>query len=410
MSTISACRLCGGSDLTNVIDFGQIAFTGVFPESSREQVPLGRLNVLFCSGCSLAQLGDSFPAEILYGDNYGYRSGLNKSMVTHLETTVKRLENVVDLHQGDVVCDIGSNDATLLNSYSVPGLQKIGIDPTISKYWSFYREDSIPVADFFSSKAYFEKLEKKAKIVTSIAMFYDLESPVDFAREVHKIIESDGVWHFEQSYTPWVLRTGSFDTICHEHLEYYTLKTIKVILDQSGFEIVGVSTNAINGGSISVTATPKSKNSREIPVQAKWLLEMEEAHGFNTLTAWQTFSNVVDQHKSDLLRLLMQSNESGQVTLGLGASTKGNVLLQVIGIDQELIPAIGEVNEYKWGRVTPGSNIPIISEKEVIDRRPENVLILPWHFRETFVNNLRPQVELGMKLIFPLPEVEVIGY
>ena len=149
MSTISACRLCGGSNLTNGIDFGQIAFTGVFPASADEEVPFGRLNVLFCDTCSLAQLGESFPAEILYGDNYGYRSGLNKSMVTHLETTVKRLENVFDLHPSDVVCDIGSNDATLLNSYSVPGLQKIGIDPTISKYWTHYEKDSIPVADFF---------------------------------------------------------------------------------------------------------------------------------------------------------------------------------------------------------------------------------------------------------------------
>lgn len=410
MTTISACRLCGGSDLTNVIDFGEIAFTGVFPESASEEVPLGKLNVLFCNGCSLAQLGESFPAEILYGDNYGYRSGLNKSMVTHLETTVKRLENIVDLNPGDVVCDIGSNDATLLNSYSALELQKIGIDPTISKYRHFYKEDSIPVADFFSSNAYFDKLEKKAKVVTSIAMFYDLESPVNFAREIHKIIESDGVWHFEQSYTPWVLRTGSFDTICHEHLEYYTLKTIKWILDQSDFDIIGVSTNAINGGSISVTASPKSQNLRDMPVQAKWLLEMEEVHGFNTLNAWHSFSNVVDQHKSDLLRLLTQSNESGQVTLGLGASTKGNVLLQVMGIDKNLIPAIGEVNEYKWGRVTPGSNIPIISEKELLERKPDNVLILPWHFRETFVKNLRPNVEMGMKLVFPLPEVEVIGY
>ena len=410
MSTISACRLCGSSNLTNVIDFGQIAFTGVFPASADEEVPFGRLNVLFCNTCSLAQLGESFPAEILYGDNYGYRSGLNKSMVTHLETTVKRLENVVDLHPSDVVCDIGSNDATLLKSYSVPGLQKIGIDPTISKYWTHYEKDSIPVADFFSSKAYFDKLEKKAKIVTSIAMFYDLESPVDFAREVHKIIESNGVWHFEQSYTPWVLRTGSFDTICHEHLEYYTLKTIKEILDQSGFDIIGVSTNAINGGSISVTASPKSKNSRQMPVQAKWLLEMEVAHGFNTLTTWLKFSNMVNQHKSDLLRLLTQSDEHGLVTLGLGASTKGNVLLQVMGIDKELIPAIGEVNEYKWGRVTPGSNIPILSEDEVLDRNPDNILVLPWHFRETFVQNLRPKLEAGMKLIFPLPEVEVIGY
>lgn len=410
MSTISACRLCGGSNLESMIDFGSVAFTGVFPKSAEEEIPHGTLEVLFCQDCNLSQLGESFPADQMYGDNYGYRSGLNRSMVTHLETTVKRLQNIVSLSPGDVVCDIGSNDATLLNSYGIPGLKKIGIDPTISKYRDFYDDDSIAVADFFSSIAYFNELEVKAKIVTSIAMFYDLDNPVEFAKEIRKIIQPNGLWHFEQSYTPWVLRTGSFDTICHEHLEYYTLKTIKSILDLSDFDIVGVSTNAINGGSISVTATPKSGGSRNLPIQAKWLLEMEEVHGFNTIAAWQKFSIVVNQHKNDLLNLLSQMHDSGQVTLGLGASTKGNVLLQVMGIDQTLIPAIGEVNDYKWGRVTPGSKIPIISEAEILDQNPNNLLILPWHFRETFVQNLRPKVENGMKMIFPLPEVEVIGY
>jgi len=410
MTTISLCRLCQSSSLTSVIDFGDIAFTGVFPQSANEKVPLGRLNVLFCEECGLAQLGESFPADELYGDNYGYRSGLNKSMVTHLETTVRRLENIISLKFGDVVCDIGSNDATLLNSYQVSGLQKIGIDPTIKKYRDFYRSDTIPVADFFSSDNFFNNLDKKAKIVTSIAMFYDLENPVQFAREIHSILESDGIWHFEQSYTPWVLRTGAFDTICHEHLEYYTLKTIKNILDLSGFDIVGVSTNAINGGSISVTASPRIGNPRALPVHADWLLQMEDAHGFNTVKAWEKFAKIVSSRKNDLLRLLTSLQENNQTTLGLGASTKGNVLLQVMGIDASLIPAIGEVNDYKWGRVTPGSNIPIISEQEVLERNPDNVLILPWHFRETFVKNLRPNVESGMKLIFPLPEVEVIGY
>jgi len=410
MPSISACRLCRGTKLVNVLDFGNVAFTGVFPQNAKEEIPFGKLNVLFCEDCSLAQLGESFPADELYGDNYGYRSGLNKSMVTHLETTVKRLENIRELSPGDIVCDIGSNDATLLNSYQINGIQKIGIDPTISKYGDFYRNDTIPVADFFSASTYFENLEKKAQVVTSIAMFYDLEDPVAFAKDIHSILDHDGIWHFEQSYTPWVLRTGSFDTICHEHLEYYSLKTIKKILDLSEFDIIGVSTNAVNGGSISVTATPKTNMSRDLPVQAKWLLQMEESHGFNTLEAWSKFSQIVERHKHDLLKLLTQLHEDKQVTLGLGASTKGNVLLQVMEIDSNLLPFIGEVNEYKWGRVTPGTNIPIVSEKEILDMKPDNVLVLPWHFRETFVRNLRPNVESGMKMIFPLPEVEIIGY
>jgi hypothetical protein len=410
MTTISACRLCGSAKLANVLDFGNVAFTGIFPKDSEEEIPFGKLNVLFCEECSLAQLGESFPADELYGDNYGYRSGLNKSMVTHLETTVKRLVNICDLSHGDIVCDIGSNDGTLLNSYQTSGICKIGIDPTINKYRDFYRSDTIPVADFFTSSRYFENFERKAKVVTSIAMFYDLEDPVAFAKDIHSILDQDGIWHFEQSYTPWVLRTGSFDTICHEHLEYYSLKTIKRILDLSEFDIIGVSTNAINGGSISVTAMPKTIKSREIPVQAKWLLQMEESHRFNSLEAWSKFSQIVEGHKHDLLKLLTQLNEDKQVTLGLGASTKGNVLLQVMGIDSSLVPFIGEVNEYKWGRVTPGTNIPIVSEEELLEMKPNNVLVLPWHFRETFVKNLRPNVESGMKMIFPLPEVEIIGY
>jgi hypothetical protein len=396
--------------MVSVIDFGSVSFTGVFPQSKEKEVPQGKLNVLFCQFCNLAQLADSFPSNELYGDNYGYRSGLNNSMVNHLENTVRRIENLVPLETGDVVCDIGSNDATLLNSYANSTLEKIGIDPTIIKYREYYKNDTLALADFFSAELYFKHFQKKAKVVTSVAMFYDLENPVQFAKDVHQILDDDGIWYFEQSYTPWVLRTGAFDTICHEHLEYYTLSTIKKILDLSNFDIVGVSTNSINGGSISVTASPRTGKPRLLPVHASWLLSMEEKHGYNSLDAWERFSKTVSNHKLDLLELLTQFKKEEQLTLGLGASTKGNVLLQFMGIGTELLPAIGEVNEYKWGRVTPGTHIPIVSETELLSRNPDNILILPWHFRETFVKALQPRLESGLKLILPLPEIELIGY
>ena len=401
------CRVCAGSSLTEILDFGELALTGVFPRE-HEHVPSGRVRLVLCSKCGLVQLGDTYPPEDMYGDNYGYRSGLNASMVAHLDRIVQRLESRVELKAGDVVLDIGANDGTLLKSYRTAGIERIGIDPTIAKFDDFYPTDITAVADFFSARAFRQVASESARIVTSIAMFYDLEDPVGFARDISECLADDGIWYFEQSYMPWMLRSGAYDTICHEHLEYYSLSVIKEILDRAGLYLIDAATNAVNGGSVSVVA---GKSPGKGPsVYAQWLLGQEESDRVHSPDVWVDFRHRVQARQSALRSLLAQIVGDGKTVMGLGASTKGNVLVLTTPVTSDLVPYVGDVNPYKFGRFLPGSNIPIISEREVLERNPDYLLVLPWHFRETFMTSLADYLAQGGRLIFPLPDLEVVGY
>lgn len=410
MSSIVKCRVCASESITEVLDLGTTAFTGVFPASPEEQIDHGRLSLLVCEGCGLVQLADSFPADVLYGDNYGYRSGLNASMLQHLRRTANRLERLAGLSAGDVVLDIGANDGSLLRSYTTPGITRVGIDPTIAKFREFYDDQTICVADFFNAANFDSVSEQRAKVVTSIAMFYDLEDPVAFACDIRDSLTDDGLWHFEQSYMPWMLRSGAYDTICHEHLEYYSLTTIKRILDDAGMMIVDVATNAVNGGSIAVTAAKANGAWKPASIIPEWLLKEEARNRVHEVATWSAFADTVHSRQSDLHELLTALRDSGKKVMGLGASTKGNVLLQTSGITAELLPYVGDVNPYKFGRFTPGTNIPIISEADVLAMEPDYLLVLPWHFRETFMVTLEPFLARGGRLIFPLPDLEIVGY
>ena len=410
MSTISACRICRSPALVEVLDLGTSALTGVFPTSADEAVPSGRLLLLLCEGCGLVQLADSFPPEQMYGDNYGYRSGLNASMVEHLARTVRRLERLAQTKPGDVILDIGANDSTLLRSYQTPDLIRVGIDPTIRKFRDYYPADIIAVEDFFSARAFQQACDRPADLVTSIAMFYDLEDPVAFAADIRDVLADDGLWHFEQSYMPWMLRSGAYDTICHEHLEYYSLTTIDRILQMVGMRIVDVATNAVNGGSISVTAAKESSSRATDRVLVDWFLAQERRGRIADLQTWQGFAATVRDRQEGLLELLTSLKASGRSVEGLGASTKGNVVLQTTGIGADLVSRIGDVNPYKFGRFMPGTGIPIVSEDEVLASRPDFLLILPWHFRETFMTRLDRYLAEGGHLILPLPDIEILGY
>lgn len=410
MTTISGCRVCRSELVAEVLDLGTTAFTGVFPASPEEKIDHGRLSLLVCEGCGLVQLADSFPADVLYGDNYGYRSGLNASMLQHLRRTANRLERLAGLSAGDVVLDIGANDGSLLRSYTTPGITRVGIDPTIAKFREFYDDETICVADFFNAANFDSVSEQRAKVVTSIAMFYDLEDPVAFASDIRDSLTDDGLWHFEQSYMPWMLRSGAYDTICHEHLEYYSLTTIKRILDDAGMMIVDVATNAVNGGSIAVTAAKANGTWKPASIIPEWLLKEEARNRVHEVATWSAFADTVRSRQRDLHELLTALRDSGKKVMGLGASTKGNVLLQTSGITADLLPYVGDVNPYKFGRFTPGTNIPIISEADVLAMEPDYLLVLPWHFRETFMVTLEPFLARGGRLIFPLPDLEIVGY
>jgi hypothetical protein len=329
-------------------------------------------------------------------------------MVAHLKRKFVALEKLAGLAAGDVVVDIGSNDGTGLKGYETHGLRRIGIDPTGNKFRGYYESGIELVADFFAAKHLAAIGAKPAKLVTSIAMFYDVESPVGFAQEVARVLDKDGLWHFEQSYMPSMLRLCSYDTICHEHLEYYSLGVVKRILDAAGMFVVDVEQNAVNGGSFAVTAAKKGSRWTPNSLIVDWMLEQEERMGLGTPRPYRDFEERVYRHRSDLVRLVDRLAGAGKKIVGYGASTKGNVILQFCGLGPGQIAAIAEVNESKFGRVTPGTHIPIVSEAEAKAMRPDYILLLPWHFKDGILRREEAYRQQGGKFIVPFPEIEIL--
>lgn len=406
---LTQCRLCGGSSLVSVLDLGEQALTGVFPRSSSELVTVGPLEVLRCEQCSLVQLAHTYDATEMYGANYGYRSGLNQSMVDHLQRKVSILESIIDLRPGDVVLDIGSNDATLLRSYRTSGLHLVGMDPTADKFRDFYPTDAQVIPDFFSGQRFLDEAPGKARVITSIAMFYDLDEPTVFAAEVAATLAPDGIWHFEQSYMPSMLRATSYDTVCHEHVEYYSLANIIRILAPAGLKLIDVRFNRINGGSFAVTAAHQACTLQPRQALIDWFISQETRMALSTNSPFDSFRDRVVQHRTDLRQLLSALRSEGSSIIGYGASTKGNVLLQYCGFNPDDLSCIAEVNPDKFGCFTPGTHIPIVSEEEARLSHPDYMLVLPWHFREGIVERERQFIREGGRLIFPLPEIEIVG-
>ena len=405
---IKKCRVCSSDKLNTVLSLGEQYLTGVFPKSIEDDITKGPLELVFCEECTLLQMKHSYSLDEMYGENYGYRSGLNSSMVSHLQQKIHSLEILVKPTNEDLVIDIGSNDATSLKAYS--GIhRKVGIDPTGLKFKEYYTDDITLIPDFFSALA-FNKLfpNEKARIVTSISMFYDLENPIDFVADIESVLANDGIWHFEQSYMPSMLRTNSYDTICHEHLEFYSLKVVKDILERCKLRIVDVQMNAINGGSFAVTACKSTALYSSNLSVINWLLKQEEDMNLGTLQPYEDFQGRVYRHRNNLKELIEALVVDGKKIIGYGASTKGNVLLQFCGLSSQHITCIAEVNEEKFGAFTPGTNIPIVSEKDARAMKPDYFLVFPWHFKHGILEREKEFSEQGGKFIFPLPEIEII--
>jgi len=408
-SEVHECRICGNSRLEPVLDLGNQMLTGVFPRDRSMEVTVGPLQLVKCEGdarkvCGLLQLAHTYDLNEMYGQNYGYRSGLNSSMVAHLRRKVSRIENMAQLDTGDLVIDVGSNDGTTLSAYKTPGIQAVGIDPTASKFRQYYPKHVTLIPDFFTAELIHSAFPgRTAKVVTSFSMFYDLESPMDFMRQVHEILSDDGIWVFEQSYMPSMLRTNSYDTVCHEHLEFYSLHQIKWMADRVGFSIRDVEFNDVNGGSFSVTVS-KARSGDAASSAVEAIFQEEREAGLACLQPYRDFERRVRASRDELSQFLGEVRDAGRSIAGIGASTKGNVLLQYCDISPETIPVIGEVNPEKFGTLTPGTFIPIVPEAEVLAQRPDFLLILPWHFRTFFES--APAFK-GMNLVFPLPSLSV---
>ena len=406
---IDACRISASKNLISVLKLGEQVLTGVFPKTKDTLITKGPLELVLCPDSGLLQLKHSYDPAEMYGMNYGYRSGLNSSMVQHLQNKVNALTRICSVRSGDIVLDIGSNDATLLKSYLQPGLKRIGIDPTGKQFAEYYTDGLELIPEFFSAKTYRSRFRtQNAKIITSIAMFYDLESPKSFVSDIEEILDSEGIWHFEQSYMPSMLQLNSYDTTCHEHLEYYSLEVVKALLEDCGLKIIDVQVNSVNGESFAITAAKHSSKHRSNHAIINRMLEQESKMELRTLAPYRRFEQRVHHHRDNLLNLIRGLASEGKSIIGYGASTKGNVILQFCKLTEKDLPYIAEVNSNKFGSYTPGTLIPIISEAEAKKMRPDYMLVLPWHFKTSIIQREQEYLAGGGKLIIPLPEIEVI--
>ena len=404
---INNCRACNSKKIINAFNLGYQKLTGVFPRNKLEKISGGNLSVILCKNCSLLQLKNSFNPKEMYGKNYGYKSSLNKYMVDHLKQKAFKLTKLADIKPGNIIIDIGSNDGTFL-SFFKRNCKLIGVDPTIVKFKNSYRKDIIKIADFFSYKKIYQILQsKKARLVTSMSMFYDLEDPVSFAKDIEKILDEYGIWHLEQSYMPLMLKNNSYDTICHEHLEYYSLKSIKYIFDMADLRILDIKINSINGGSFALNVVKKNSPLKTNHTLLKWALNEEKKMRLNNIITFKKFFSKIKNHKKSLINILMKINKSNKKIIGYGASTKGNVILQFCKINSDLLPCIAEVNKFKFNKYTPGSKIRIVSERKIKKINPDYMLVLPWHFKEFILKKEKKFLNKGGKLIFPMPEVEI---
>ena len=413
-TTIDCCRICGQSQLLPILHLGNQALTGVFPATRDEYVEAGPLELIKCDstagGCGLVQLRQSYDPVSMYGNNYGYRSGLNQSMVQHLNGRVKSALELARPETGALILDIGSNDGTTLRAYPAAQFQLAGMDPTGKKFSRYYPPHVTLVPEFFNVETFRRAFPgRRAAIITSFAMFYDLESPQSFMRAIHEILADDGVWVFEQSYLPTMLSQMAYDTVCHEHLSYYALRQIKWMTDRCGFKIVELELNDTNGGSFCVSVAKAESRHAECTARIDELLAAEEAAGLNTIHPYHEFRDAVVSHRDELSNFVRGETAVGKTVFGYGASTKGNVLLQYCNFTAEDVRAIAEVNEEKFGCFTPQSLIPIQSEAEVRRQQPDYLLVLPWHFRNGIVRREAAYLAGGGKLVFPLPVLETVA-
>jgi SAM-dependent methyltransferase len=411
----NSCRVCGSSALTKVIDLGEQYLQGSFVKPGKELPPMRKIPTVLVrcdptkdeKSCGLLQMEHSVPPKILYSA-YWYRSGTNRTMRDHLKGITEEAAKMIEKRDARVL-DIGCNDGTLLNSY--PGdFVKFGIDP--SDVAQEIKGDIKVVQDTFPS----EELEQvsqgiKFDIITSIAMFYDLEDPVSFVRSIKRSLASDGIWIFEMSYMPTMLSMNSYDTICHEHLEYYSLAVIEEILERAEMKVVRVEMNDINGGSIRCYAT-HHENFRFMRKDYAHSLESLRQEEFDleldTDRPYKNFQERINVHRHELTSLLKKLKTDGKKIHIYGASTKGNTILQWCGIDRFIIDYAADRNPDKHGARTLGTDIPIISEEASRAMKPDYYLVLPWHFKKEFLERENEMLDRGVGMIFPLPTIEVI--
>lgn len=405
---ITKCRNCSHKKLIRLFSLGKLSFTGKF-YSNGKKVKSDYLKLIMCKECKLVQLDRNFNLKYLYNNDYGYRSGINKTMSDHLKNIVKNALKKIDLKGGDLVLDIASNDGTLLNYYK-KNLIRVGVDPILKKYLKNYKNINYKFSNFFDLKILKHSVfKKKFKIITALSVFYDLNKPNAFLRDVTKILHKDGLFILEFADLKSIIKNNIFDTICHEHLEYYSVKVLNNMLKKHNMKILDYRENKINGGSKTffINFINSKPNSIKNLIKIRKCIKNEIKLGLNDPALFQRFFKNINKIGKKINQKLSFLKNNNKTIHGYGASTKGNVLIQYFNL-KKFFDYICDRNPNKFNLRTPGSNIKIISEEKSRLLNPDYYFVLPWHFKTEILKREKKIRNKGTKFIFPLPKFKTI--
>lgn len=411
---IDSCRSCGSKDLVKVLSLGDLYVTN-FINSEEEQGPRIPLELTLCGferGCGLLQLKHTTNPKLLWDEQYWYKSGINAMIRADLKDIVEKTKVIHPLNPGDIVLDIGCNDGTMLGYYGVPGIELIGFEPSKNVAREAQAKGITVINDFFNAKAYTERVgNKKAKVITAISMFYDLDRPNDFLEDIAKCLDKNGLFVVQQNYLASMLGNNALDNICHEHLEYYSLSSLEHILNRHGFETFDAELTEINGGSIRSYIKFKGSSLIQLSETRRRLDELrqsEKESKLNEVGTYHAFAERMNSNKRKLVGFLEGEKKAGKTICALGASTRGNTTLQYFGLTPRIIDCIFDRNTDKEGKRAVGSLIPITSPDNIGRYNPDYQLVLIWHIFKGVGEDETKFVETGGKFILPLPEMKII--
>lgn len=405
-SKIKSCRISSDQQLIAIGKLGPLTLTGSFLTSEKSKISITPVNIVFSKKSLLLQLEHNYKLSRLFGNNYGYRSGLNKTMVKHLKKKAKKLSNFLKLKKNDFILDIGSNDGTFLNSFN-KNINKFGSDPTAKKYKEFYDKNITIIPDLFPNNKILTA-KKKFKLISSIAMFYDLMDPIKFCHEVANLLHPEGIFHVELAYLPDIINKNLYDTFCQEHLTYYSYLSFSYLVDQTPFKIINYERNLINGGSINFNLAFKNSKHKINIIELKKINDYEIRKKIHLVATYKNFFRKIKKDAQKLNLELKDIKKKNKKIYGFGASTKGNVILQMAKINHKLVEGIYDVNSFKFNKYTPGSKILIKDEEEIYKDRPDYLLLLIWHFSDTIKMKIKKFNLKKMKCIIPFPNFKIL--
>lgn len=399
LKAISKCRACGGS-LTDFLDLGKQYLSDFREDNSKP--PKYPLVAVKCDQCHLVQLKHSTPQKEMYHENYGFKSGISESIKNDLDDIVTHAFQ----YKNDPASwlDIASNDGTLL-SFVPSDVYKVGVDPV--KFLSDEAKEhaDLIINDYFQNPV--DYALKDFDVITSISCFYDMPNPSQFVEDVASVLSPKGVWIIQQNYLLTTMQLLAVDNFCHEHLEYYTLLSLEILLDRYGLEVNEVQLSTINGGSIRTAVSHKGT----FPIDDSVYKQREEEKevGLRLLAPYTEFADNAMQKINQLRRLVLDLKIEGHSIAIIAASTRGATIWQCAALGADEIEFAVERNPAKVGKMFSAIGIPIISEEHFSKFPTDYAIIGPWFFSDQIVDRMKDYLDSGGKLIAPLPEVEIYG-